>query len=175
MDVGDLVRWQDKLWIVRKIDEAVATSFLESEDGATDVMDQDGDIAGLCQVVCNPVRDWPSAPLPSKRSARLTGVSFSGRPLVRFRDWVKLDEFQIGGVLLLNPELRFGYRDRLTVTYEMSGSGRTSGFPVEIPRNFASLGIKQRRHERQQALNAPPPPPKPPTVFDLLREEKDDD
>lgn len=173
MEVGDLIQWQDKIWLVRKIDEAVATSFLEDSEGNRAVLDQDGDNTGLCQVLCNPVRDWPSAPLPFTRRTRLIDVYRGRGRLLKLQDWMKLDEFQIGGSLLLNPALALGFGDRLVAVYAFFGSDRITSYPITIPRNFASLNTKTQAQHLQQ-VSAPPVPVVPPNMFDLITGEDDE-
>lgn len=177
MEVGDLIQWRDRVWIVRKIDETVATAFIEDADGHISVMDQDGDNTGECSMLCNPVRDWPSAPLPFKSRSRLVEVYRGTEPLVKFQDWLKLDEFQIGGSLLLNPALSLGFGDRLIVVHTFYGSNTVTRSPVSIPRNFSSLAYKTQVLQAQIAATPPPPPPvvpRKPNMFDLITDDDAD-
>lgn len=173
MEVGDLILWQDKTWLVRKIDEAVSTSFVEDISGSSAVLDQDGDTIGLCTVICSPARDWFSVMLPVKSRSRLSQVWNGSTMLTRFQDWVRVDEFQLGGQLLLNPALNLGYGDRITAVFSILGSRiRVDHSPIDIPRHFSSMTSKIAR------LNAPPPKePEPPqltpTFYDALTAEDD--
>jgi len=139
MNVGDLIEWQGKRWLVRKIDQSTETAFVVANDGQDTVVDSDADKRGECRVVCNPPRDWPFVVLT--RRGRVLDVSRAtprgAVPLIRFVDWVKADDLQLGGSVFINPDLRLMYPDRLIVT---DAGGPTSS--VEIPRNFCSVKDK---------------------------------
>ena len=157
MIVGDLLDWHDKRWLVRKIDPQTQTAYLESQDLETAYCFAEEKI----RVICNPVLEWPVVTIPHKLQGRLLKVeraSFPQNvPLVRFVDWVKMDELQIGGSLFLSPALKLGYRDRLVAVYE---KGR---LPIEIPRLYSPVAAK---------LPAPVAAPHgPPTLFDHLLDD----
>jgi hypothetical protein len=141
VEPGDLVRWKDQVWLVRKVEHGLATAIVESADRSTAVLPSDADKTGECLVWQRPALDWPSAPLPF-RGTRLVGVRRVQTDLVRLVDWVKLDDFQIGGALYLNPMLDLQYGERLIVIY-CGLRAREVQLPVEIPRNFLPLPRKQ--------------------------------
>lgn len=169
MDIGDLLEGNGSVWLVRKVDPDLKTGFLESPDGQLQVLGfEELETAGFKRW-CNPTLDWPAAPLPQRRGRITTVQRASVRnpdPLGRLRDWVKLDDFQMGGVLYLNPALGLVYRDRLIVTYSVGGSKPDVRLPVEIPRDFVSRKAKVARQP-------PPAKPKgPPTLFDHLLDDE---
>lgn len=61
--------------------------------------------------------------------------------LIKLQDWVKLDDFQIGGALYLNPQLNLGYGDRLVGMF-LDSLGRRAVLPINIPKNFRPLANK---------------------------------
>ncbi len=141
MEPGDLLRWRDQVWLVRKIDRELVTAVVESQCRHYEVIPSDLDQAEACEVWCQPAQQWPSAALPFKSGAsRLLSVRHGTTVLQRFAQWVKLDDFQIGGALYLNPELNLGYSDRLTAFF--SGPRGLIALPVEIPRNFVPLPMR---------------------------------
>jgi len=172
VDAGDLIQWRGQLWLVRKVDRELVTAVVESADRRTEVLPSDADQTGACEVWCSPPREWPSAALPFCSLTRLGHVWRARTELTRLQDWVKLDDFQIGGALYLNPELRLGYGDRLTVVYLGSRDRRTAR-SVEIPRHFSPLPT---RHPTAGAPTAGAPSgaalaaPKSSTLFRLLKD-----
>jgi hypothetical protein len=144
MYVGTVLEGHGTVWLARKVEQSMNTALLESQDGTRteSVGFEEVEAAGY-RVVCLPIADWPSValrPHPRGRLREVLVASLQGeRPLRRFSDWMKLDEFQLGGALYLNPELGLGYRDRLILSFD---NGR---FPTDIPRDFQSLRVKQAR------------------------------
>jgi len=169
MDVGDLLEGQGKFWLVRKVEPALRTAFVE--DQATHVQQLSFDTLEGFTRLCNPTLDWPTATLPQVRHGRLVTVIRADladpQLLARFKDWVRMDEFQIGGALYLNPELRLGFRDRLLVTYQ---DGTCAS--VDIPRDFHPLKEKAARLTPTAPV-APKPPPV--SLLDRLLDEGDDE
>jgi hypothetical protein len=142
IEVGDLLLWQSKLWLVHKIDPTTATAFVESQDHERHIVGTESD----CPVTCNPTRDWPAIILPQRhgRLARvLISVNSALSPLKWLFAWVKLDEFQIGGSLYLNPELGLRYGDRI-VTHIIFPDGRQTLFSIDVPRNFKPFSQKKK-------------------------------
>jgi hypothetical protein len=135
MDVGDLLERQGLFWVVRKVEPPLRTALVEDQDAQ--VQHLSFEALDLYKRLCNPTRDWPSVTLPQGRHGRLTAISIAfwggNRQLIRFKDWVRIDEFQIGGALYLNPGLGLGFRDRLLVTY---ADGACSS--VDVPRSKAA-------------------------------------
>jgi len=171
VEPGDLIRWSGRVWLVRKVESELVTAIVESADGGTAILPSDTDRTGGCEVWCQPSRDWPSAPLPFRSLARLVGVRRATTDLVRLHDWVKLDDFQIGGALYLNPTLDLSYGDRLTAVYSGPRNKQTT-LPVEIPRNFNPLPRKHSVVPQPAAGVATRAAPKTPhTLFALLKDE----
>lgn len=168
MEPGDLIQWHGQVWLVRKVDRELVTAVVESTDRRTEVLPSDADTTGACGIWCSPAREWPSAPLPLCSFTRLGHVWRSTTELTRLLDWVKLDDFQIGGALYLHPDLQLGYGDRLTVTYLGSRNRRTHR-SVEIPRNFRSLADKTAAAAALVREPAPVLPKVTPTFFKLLK------
>lgn len=151
MEPGDLIRWRGQVWLVRKVDPDLATAVVEA-DRNMEVIPSDADSTGDCQVWCKPSQQWPSVRLPFLAGAiRLVRVRRGWDTLRRFIDWVKLDDFQIGGALYLNPALNLGFGDRLVAVYE-DPSGDVIAVPIDIPRNFTPLP------ERRQVVSEVVPP-----------------
>ena len=142
VEPGDLIRWRDQVWLVRKVDRELATAVVEAERHM-DVLASDADQMGVCEVWCKPAQQWPSVALPFRAaSSRLVSIRHAERTLVRFRDWVKLDDFQIGGALYVNPTLNLAFGDRLIAVFSDS-HGHQMTVPVDIPRNFVPLADKR--------------------------------
>jgi hypothetical protein len=172
MDVGTLLEQRlagrfPTVWLVRKVEPTLKTAILESQDGARTVSlgFEEVESEGY-HVLCSPVMDWPSVSLKPLARGRLTEVRLATlqgeTPLRRFVDWIKLDEFQMGGALFLNPELMLSYRDRIIAVHDRSGWSRV---PVDIPRDFESMQVKMSRR----------PEPKPSGPPDLFSHLMDDD
>lgn len=171
MEPGDLIRWRGQIWLVRKVERELATAIVESADRSTEVLPSNADTIGGCEAWCRPCRDWPSAPLPLRGSARLVGVRWASTDLARLVDWVKLDDFQTGGALYLHPELDLSYGDRLTVIY--LGPRKQMTLPVEIPRNFTPLPRKHAAAPLLRSDTAARPVAKVmPTLFALLKDDE---
>lgn len=163
MDVGTLLEGHGTVWLVRKVEPTLNTAILESQDGARTVSLGFEEVASEgYNVLCYPVLDWPFVTLKPLSWGRLTEVrtaSLQGEtPLRRFSDWIKLDEFQIGGALFLNPELRLSYRDRIIAVHE------TSRVPVDIPREYESMRVKMSRRPETK-------PAGPPDLFSHLMDD----
>ena len=161
MDVGDLLKVEGGFWVVRRVEPSLGKAVVEDQDA----MCQWQDFGALVKLkrLCNPVLDWPSATMPSGRHDRLLTVLRDGELLIRFKDWFRVDEFQMGGLLYLNPALGMGFRDRLTVTYADGVSAS-----VNIPKVFRPAS----------ALPAPVvvvPKPPPVSLLDRLLLEGDDE
>jgi hypothetical protein len=165
VEPGDLIRWKDQIWLVRKVERELATAIVESASRVTEVLPSDADLTGMCEAWCRPAREWPSAALPF-RATRLVGVRRAQTDLLRFQHWVKLDDFQIGGVLYLNPELNLSFGDRLTVVYR--GRGKETTLPVEIPRKFNPL---PQKHASEPVFPKALEPEPAATLFALLKDE----
>lgn len=172
MEPGDLIRWRDQVWLVRKLERELATAIVESADRRTEVLPSDADTTGGCEAWCRPSRDWPSTSLPFRGLARLVGVRRATTDLARLVHWVKLDDFQIGGALYLHPELHLSYGDRLTVIY-LGPRNKLTTLPVEIPRNFTPLPSKHAPAPLPRPEAATRPAPKvTPTLFALLKDDE---
>lgn len=171
MEPGDLIRWRDQVWLVRKVERDLATAIVESADRATETLPSDADSSGACEIWCRPARDWPSALLPFKGQACLVGVRFMTTDLARLLDWVKLDDFQIGGALYLHPRLDLSYGDRLIAIYS-GPRDRQTMLPVEIPRNFRPLPCKHAAAPLGTETQARPKPKVTPALFALLKDEE---
>lgn len=159
MDVGDIIRWQSKLWLVHKIDPSTATAFIESQDNENEILGTEED----CSVICNPPRHWPAVLLPTKKGSLIRVERASPRgaiPLAWLLDWVKISEFQMGGALFLNPKLKLGFRDRLLC---QNNYGHNRQYPVEIPRDFQPLSKKIVKVAQKTTAN----------LFDHLLDDKD--
>lgn len=170
MEAGDLIQWRGQVWLVRKVDRELATAVVETARNM-EVIASDADSTGVCQVWCTPPRQWPSVSLPLRpRPSRLVQVLQTGRALERFTEWVRLDAFQNGGALYLNPILNLHYGDRLTAIFA-EPSGSFVALPLQIPRNFSPL--PQRRPPRAPVRDDPTEPsfePKTtPKLFARLR------
>jgi len=144
--LGVLLEWEQKLWLVYKIDSETATAFVESQDHEREILGFDTD----CTVLCNPILDWPSVTLLPRigHVIQVRKADAKSTLLVWLKDWVKIDNFQMGGALFLNPELRLGYGDRLVLDHDVYGY--KTQFPVDLPRDFLSFEQKRAKETEQQ-------------------------
>ena len=179
MILGDLIQWEGKLWLVRKVDHSLATAFLEGQARNTAILGTEADSEKVCQVLCNPLRDWPCLTLPP-RTGTFLGLSAARRgvmsPLAYLEHWVKMGEFQMGGGVLLNPALGLIYGDRLIAEYSHPRTHRRQAFAVDIPRHFRPIEKKIEGLEAAAAKQIPkvqPKPEGPPTLYDHLRDDDD--
>jgi len=163
IQTGDLIQRQSKLWLVHKIDPATDTAFIESQDREKQILGVEAD----CPIPCNPLRDWPAITTPP-RKGRLLEVhrpSSGGVVILKWLlDWAKIDEFQIGGTLYLNPELRLGFGDQLILRYQVFT--REVNFPIKVPRDFQPMSQKRIVRER------PPPERTSANLYDHLLEDE---
>lgn len=167
MNLGDVLQGHATVWLVRKIEPGTKTAFLEAQNGELRVLGfEELETSGFTRVG-NAVQDWPSVALP-QRAAKVVRVELASirRPqeLRRFHDWVKFDEYQIGGALYLNPQLRLVFRDRLILTHD---DGQR--WPLEIPRDFKPYPARAAAQRARQLVGKQGDP----TVFDHLL--KDDE
>jgi hypothetical protein len=158
--------------LVRRVERAMNTAIIESADGRTETVAATADREGEAALWSRPARDWPSAALPLRGGGRLVAVRRGPAGLRRLLEWVKLDDFQIGGALYLNPELRLSFGDRLTAVYSASASStRLTALPIEIPRNFSPLAVKQAAVAAATIQPEVKKPEPPKTLFSLLKED----
>jgi hypothetical protein len=144
--VGDLIQWQSKRWLVYKVDPDTATAFVESQDNERQILGTEAD----CPVLCNPPNDWPGVTIPPRkgRLLRIQRAALTGPVSLSWLfDWAKMDEFQMGGTLYLNPELYLEYGDRL-ILCQRNNAGTQLSFPVEIPRDFQPFSQKKKARDQ---------------------------
>lgn len=138
VEPGDLIRWREQVWLVRKVDSALSAAVVEAADRSTEILSSEAVHSESAAVWCRPAQEWPAVGLPFRPGvSRLMELQScaSGSLLVRLRDWVKLDDFQLGGALYLNPELNLGFGDRLAGMF-VDPMGRRVVLPINIPKNF---------------------------------------
>ena len=153
MEVGDLVRKDGRLCLVALA--GPQSVLLVSQDDDQLHLDADTKV----EVVCNPLKEWPYLTLPVRKGV-LKSIRFGTQELEKWHHWVKMDAWQMGGSLYLNPSLNLGYRDRLTLV------GRNDrAFHVDVPRNFVPIG-QQLATKRPEII-----PPKDPNLFDHLMDD----
>lgn len=175
MLVGDIIDLNGERWLVTRANENLNTAMAERSSAVgitTTVLDLDADDKGLCVVVCNPVADWPSVMLPPKRGCELVSVEWGATRLTPIQDWVKLDPFQIGGLVYINPALSLGFKDRLTAIFRVRSNGVRVSKPFEIPRFFESFSNKQARHVQKVVVQ---PEPVRPSLYTVITDKDDDE
>lgn len=165
MIIGDLIAYDNKTWIVRKID-SLGAALIEATDGAFATV---GEEFQGCQIIAKPLTEWPSILCPI-RVSRLVEIRSPSRTLVRLEEWLKLDEFQMGGALYFNPSLGLRYRDRLVGVFQ-SASGKAYTVPLNIPIDFLSLASRQAKLEAARVVKTVKTGPK--TLFDFMLEDDD--
>ncbi len=174
MNLGDLIDWNGERWLVHKIERTTKSAIVIDRKGLKEVVAQDLDEANAdaCKVLGNPTSDWPFVTIPPKeRCSRVESViipSLSGdRVLNAFDDWVRLDPFQIGGPLFLNPGLNLRIGDNVVVCF--ASKPRPIRINVRITGAFRSATERAARAAKEQ-MQAPR------TVYDrLLGDDFDDD
>jgi len=156
IQIGDLIQWSSKRWLVYKIDPTTATAFIVSEEHEVKSIGTEEN----CVFICNPIQDWPSIAVRSQNSflvvvckATLKGAV----PLVWLFDWVKLVN------LYLNPSLGLGYKDRILVNTGVKTGVVVSS--INIPRGFLPAKLKRDKKIMKKNRN----------LYDHLTEEKDDE
>lgn len=173
MKAGDLIEWENARWLVHKVERATKSVIIISSLGQRDFIPQDLDETepANCKIVCNPATDWPFVTLnPSHKFGKLLTVKHPGTGptgeglLIPFCDWIRIDPFQSGGPLFLNPELRLGFGHTLLFVFE---HGQIS---FRIPKGFGTSAQRVARAATDEE-------PSPRTSFDRLLDDEtfDDD
>jgi hypothetical protein len=141
MELGDILLLGSTQWFVYKIDSSTKTAFISSQHNKNSILGFEED----CKIVSNPIRDWPFVVLPPKKGVLGSIYRATTKGLVTLSwvvDWVKIEDFQEGGALYLNPELKLGYGDRIVRSNRYGGVDHTCS--VEIPRDFKILKRKKQ-------------------------------
>jgi hypothetical protein len=152
--VGDIVRYQDKVWKVSGHNRDYGTFVLvnfEAERVEVTAMEP--------LEVLYATSAWPFVALPAKafKSGRITEVRRRNVSLRPMFDWVPSDLIRAGGSLFFSPELRLQVGEVLVAKHEKGSLIR-----VSITRAFGTGTQRKRRKER------PWKPPAPVTVYDRL-------
>lgn len=168
MQIGDLIQWREsetepyRLWLVSKIDANLNTALLVSERHRRRVLGLEAEVL----VVCRPVSDWHQVTLPLKRG-RISRLMFGPTELLWLHEWVKMDEFQMGGVVYINPTVGLRYGQKLTVFRD-----RGASIVVPVPRLLSTGKQKEAaRVAAEEAEREPPPPAE--GIYGILRQDDD--
>jgi len=168
LDIGSIVAYSDHLWRVLRRNHGTRTAILEQWDGTTEELADDADEqqADEVSVWCNPSKDWPFVPAPSKTKAGPIEAVTLARPgdrrvLRPMVDWVPSDRRGRGGSLFFHPSLNLRQGEVLSARHKNGSMSR-----VSITRSFGTL---QRRMAVEMAKRRPHLPPN--TIYSRLMGE----
>lgn len=144
MKLGDLVRFEDQYWVVRRYDpKRTRTALLLDKDGRTREIPFDHPV----QVIVNPGEAWPFITVKDNPAGqRIEGIAravdMEPVPLRLYEDWVPSDPARPGGPIFLNPAMGLRTAETLIVTWRR---GRSS--TVTVPAGLATVGARVARAE----------------------------
>lgn len=165
MRLGDLVRHQDKVWLVRRYDDSqLRLATLQDAAGQTIEVPHDLDQTPECVVLANPFSEWPYLIVRENSRGRfMSGLSRVVRgvrvPFVMLTEWLPNDPARPGGPVYLNPEA--GVRPADTLLVSWSNGPDTS---VHVPVAFGTMAQKVARIARKKAPT--------PTNYDRLLQDR---
>lgn len=164
MEVGDLVRYQDRTWRIYKRDRQVRTfQLLHWDKTSAEVADNDPNLI----LVASPAKDWPFVALPrrSETQGRIELITRTLRGVVidlfPNTDWVPSDPLRAGGSLFFHPGIGLRQGEVLSAKYE-------NGLLVKVPitRGFGTIDERKTRQRSSR--------PKAPTVWGHLLDDNED-
>ena len=160
---GDIVRYQDRVWLVTQVDGQTRTVFITDweQTNREEVANDDPEM----WILYRPQLQWYVITAPIKSNAgrlvkltrTVTGITFDLKPL---EDWVPSDINRSGGSIFLNPSVGVR-RSEVLVTHHKNGSlGR-----IDIGKlSTIAQKVHQKNHPKR-------PPPK--NVFEAIMEDDD--
>jgi len=152
MKLGDLVKYQDKLWLVNGSDKQVRTVYLSCQDGTqTEIADQlDRTDPDTVKVVANPSEQWNllTSPVCSGFGplVKMTVPGVLGRKervLTPWVEWIPSDPLRGGGSIFVHPSIKLLPGMVLFVTHKNGSINR-----INVPKVVGS--VKQRQKLAQQ-------------------------
>jgi len=144
MELGDLVQYQDKRWLVTSYDRVARLMTLYSLDGSKIELPREFDRTHTAElgVVANPPKQWPMLTAPFKSGAgpfvRLVVPGPPGRDSERvlepWVDWVPSDFAREGGSFFVRPEVRLLPGMLLLATHRSGSLIR-----IVVPKTFGTV------------------------------------
>lgn len=150
---GDLVRYQEKVRRVLRLDKMVRTAITEDIDG--DTVEIENPCEGA-EFLGNPAETWKVLNPPTKVGAgpfvslRVPGAR--PRTLVPWVDWIQSDSMREGGPVFIRPTLRILPFTSLLFTHR---NGASVGYTV--PSTFSTTRQKKKRIEKARRKAAQKP------------------
>lgn len=162
MNVGDIVRFEGKLWRVETHDKTARLCKLRDwEEDLVEVPDdlEDAEVEaaeGELTVYARPSEEWPFVAAPNRTGwGPVTQVLWNANPLTPLQDWVPSSKLRQGGSLFFNPALGLRSGDVVLAVHKGGRRSRvniTGGFGTIKARKAGRMAPKPRRANRASAL-----------------------
>lgn len=170
MKLGDLVSYEDRVWLVRSYDDrSLRVAVLDDLAGRTQEVphDLDAQESGGCRVLDHPATSWPYLIVrDNPKGTFITGLARVARgvrtPLTLLRDWCPNDPARPGGPVYVNPTVGVLPADLLLVSW-LKGSDTS----VQVPVTFGTMAQKVARAERKKPTEV--------TAYDRLLQDRFED
>jgi hypothetical protein len=169
MKVGDLLEYETRRWLVRKVEKRQHVAVIEGESGVRTIPDDfESQKDSGCTYIANPVSDWPTIAVPIRRGSgpilSFEQPRLNRRTLVfhRWIDWVPADPGQEGGSVFFNPDLHLKIGDFLLAKHKSGAVNR-----VTVPVAFGTVNQRKARLAPKTRTDSP-------TVYDRLLDEDED-
>lgn len=148
MQAGDLVRFEEGLWLVLRTDANTRLALMISQSGTRAEVPDDLDAReegadDRASVVANPAKQWPMIAFPTKRgTGPLMSIAIPNqiraRELKPWEEWIPSDPTREGGVLHFHPDLGLRHGQMLIGTFRNGTKTR-----IVIPKNFGTVAQRQ--------------------------------
>ncbi len=140
--VGDLVRYNEYVWLVMQHDKQV--SILKLRNWEDTVVEAPNDRSEV-QLLARPSAQWPFVAAPVKSSVGPVEKVFRAETeLVPLTDWVPSAIGRSGGSIFFNPQLRLRVGEVLVAHHR---TGRLSR--INITPAFGTVGTRRKREAVQ--------------------------
>jgi len=166
MELGDLVLYKQRRWLVERRDKMTRTMFLRSRNRDVEEIPENLDLyePDTVKVIANPGKQWKVLAAPLKPGAgpfvRFVVPAILGKPEVElepWKDWISSDPSREGGSIFVRPGTKLKTHTIVMLTHQNGHTVR-----VKVPGNFSTTAAKQK---------AATPPPPPPNRFDRMMDD----
>lgn len=161
MKVGDIVRYEDKLWRVETHYKSARLCKIRSWADDVEEVPDDHDNTEMwgdtgLTVHANPSDDWPFVAAPHRSGdGPIREVLSGGVPLTPLEDWMPSSRLRQGGSLFINPSVGLRRGDMVIAVHKHGHKSRidiTGSFGTIKDRKAGRLQARPRRANRGQAL-----------------------